>query len=137
MSRENLRYDAERWYSQAVDDAEAASALLVAKKYAQACFYAQQSGEKAMKAVWFELDLDPWGHSVGRLIRDLTEDVQEEFMPLLDEALALDKLYIPTRYPDALANLTPAEAYTQREAGSAIQSAQVLLDFVQEWRSRR
>jgi HEPN domain-containing protein len=136
MSRENLNYEADRWYSQAVDDAEAASALLEARKYAQACFYAQQAGEKAMKAVWFSLDLDPWGHSVTRLIRDLTGTVKEEFLPLIDPALALDKLYIPTRYPDALANLTPAEAYTQREAESAIQSAQVLLDFVQEWRSR-
>jgi HEPN domain-containing protein len=121
MSRENLNYEADRWYSQAVDDAEAASALLEARKYAQTCFYAQQAGEKAMKAVWFALDLDPWGQSVTRLIRDLTGAVKEEFVPLIDSALALDKLYIPTRYPDALANLTPAEAYTQREAESAIQ----------------
>lgn len=133
MSAEKLQREAQRWHQQGIDDLEAAVALLAANKYPQACFYAQQAAEKALKAVWFRLDLDPWGHSCGRLIRDLPESPRDDFLNLLDTALALDKLYIPTRYPDALAELTPAEAFTRSEAQAAIQSGQRLLNQVNDW----
>lgn len=128
MSGNSCLQEAERWYQQAIDDLEAASALLAAGKYAQTCFYAQQSAEKGLKAVWYFLDLDPWGHSCSRLIKTLPEDEQSNFADVLDTALALDKLYIPTRYPDALAEITPAEAFTKREGESAITSAQRIMD---------
>jgi HEPN domain-containing protein len=54
------------------------------------------------------------------------------FEPLLSEALALDKLYIPTRYPDALADLTPAEAYTREEAKTALDKATRIVTAVGE-----
>ncbi|MGJ3247574.1 MAG: HEPN domain-containing protein [Elainellaceae cyanobacterium] len=133
MSEEKRRQNARRWYQQAMDDLDAARALLMANKYPQACFYAQQAGEKAMKAVWMAHDLDPWGCSIGKLIRDLPESLSHDFMPLLDTGLGLDKLYIPTRYPDALADLTPAEAYTQTEAQSAIASSQTLLSHISHY----
>ncbi|MDB9525157.1 HEPN domain-containing protein [Oscillatoria sp. CS-180] len=135
MSVEKLRREAQRWHQQGIDDLEAATALLTASKYPQACFYAQQAAEKALKAVWFRLDLDPWGHSCGRLIRDLPDPVKKDFLVLMDTALALDKLYIPTRYPDALAELTPSEAFTRSEAESAIQSGERLIQQVTNWLS--
>ena len=131
MSANSQIGEAERWYQQSVDDLEAASALLSAQKYAQACFYAQQAAEKSLKAVWYFLDLDPWGHSCGRLITTLPEAEQKELLGVLDTALALDKLYIPTRYPDALAELTPSEAFTKPEGTAAIASAQKILDCVE------
>lgn len=48
------------------------------------------------------------------------EAPRAEFSAILDSALALDKLYIPTRHPDALAELTPAEAYTRSERAAAL-----------------
>jgi HEPN domain-containing protein len=92
MSREKLRTEAQRWYGQAQDDLDAAKALLSASKYAQACFYAQQAAAKGMKAIWIVQDLDPWGHSVTRLIRDLPEESKAKFVPLMEQALGLDKL---------------------------------------------
>ncbi|MEO1404469.1 MAG: HEPN domain-containing protein [Cyanobacteria bacterium J06635_1] len=127
MSEEKLQREARRWYTQALDDLEAARALMSADKYAQTCFYAQQSAEKGLKAVWFLLDLDPWGHSCARLIRNLPEEPKAEFDSLLELALGLDKLYLPTRYPDALPDLIPAEAFTKGEAGTAVQSAEAIL----------
>ena len=38
--------------------------------YAQACFYAQQGAEKAVRSLWYLEDADPWGHSVKRLIAE-------------------------------------------------------------------
>ena len=130
MSDQKLLQEADRWYEQAIDDLEAASALLVADKYAQTCFYSQQAGEKALKAIWYFLDLDPWGHSCARLIQNLPEGEQVAFASVVETALALDKLYIPTRYPDALVELTPAQAFTKKEGKSAIASAQKILDCV-------
>ena len=89
-----------------------------------------QEQEKAIKAFWFRLDLDPWGHSIARLIKDLPVDKGGVLKGLLDSALALDKLYIPTRYPDALAELTPAEAYTRTEAETAVNHAQAIIAAV-------
>ena len=53
------------------------------------------------------------------------------FHPLLPQALALDKVYIPTRYPDALPGLTPKEAYTEEEAKMALEDAQAILEAVE------
>lgn len=127
MSDEKLRFDAHRWWRQAEDDLEAATALLNAGKHAQACFLAQQAGEKGIKALWKLLDLDPWGHSIGRLLKELPAPWRQELSELVSSGLALDKLYIPTRYPDALAELTPAEAFTAEEAEQAIHTAARML----------
>ncbi len=129
MSEEKLAREAKRWFLQAADDLEAAETLRQAGKFAQAAFFAKQSGEKAMKAVWFSIDEDPWGHSVARLVRDLPrDDLRLRFQDLLDAAFGLDKLYIPTRYPDALADLTPGESYTESEARAAIEAARAILE---------
>ncbi len=131
MSGAKLRQEAERWYRQAEDDMEAAAGLLAIDKYAQACFYAQQAAEKSLKAVGFLLDSDPWGHSCTKLIQALPSDELKLFSEVEDNAKALDKLYIPTRYPDALAELTPAEAFTQKEAHSAIAFAREILNLAE------
>ena len=131
MSGNKLLQDAESWYKQAVDDLEGAALLSAGQKYALSCFCAQQAGEKALKALWRFLDLDPWGHSCARLVRDLPEEERSTFAGITQAAAALDKLYIPTRYPDALAGLTPAETYVQSDGQMAIASAQEILDCVE------
>jgi HEPN domain-containing protein len=68
MSRTKNRSEAERWLVTAEEDLEAATVLFNGTMYAQACFNAQQTGEKALKALWYMVDSDPWGHSVQRLI---------------------------------------------------------------------
>jgi len=131
MSVEKRLLEARRWLAQAWDDWEAGKLLLERGKHAQAAFLAQQAGEKALKALWIALGLDPWGHSLARLLRDLPPEEAPAFHPLLPQALALDKLYIPTRYPDALPGLTPKEAYTEEEAKKALEDAQAVLKAVE------
>jgi HEPN domain-containing protein len=67
---------------------------------------------------WIALGLDPWGHSLARLLQGLPPEEAPFFHPLLPQAL--DKLHISTRYPDALPGLTPKEAYTE-EAKKALE----------------
>ncbi|MBI3742483.1 MAG: HEPN domain-containing protein [Chloroflexi bacterium] len=73
MSLQKSRHEAERWLLTAEEDLNAAEILAQAGAYAQACFYTQQSGEKAIKALWCLIDADPWGHSVQKLIAEFPE----------------------------------------------------------------
>jgi len=73
MSVEKNRREAERWHKTAQGDLASAVILLKNIRYAHSCFHAQQSGEKAMKAVWYLLDADPWGHSITKLIQGLEQ----------------------------------------------------------------
>lgn len=70
MSQSKNRHQAERWLRTAEEDMQAARLLGDSEMYAQACFYAQQSGEKAVKSLWYLADADPWGRSIQRLISE-------------------------------------------------------------------
>ena len=104
---------------------------LTQENIAQSCFNAQQAAEKGLKAVCYLLDTDPWGHSCTKLIQNLPEVERNRFDEAIEAALSLDKLYIPTRYPDALAELIPTEAFTQKEAEAAISLSQEILTLVE------
>ena len=71
MSLEKNRREAERWLKTGEGDLETATVLLQNEKFAHSCFHSQQAGEKALKAVWYLLEADPWGHSVKKLIQNL------------------------------------------------------------------
>lgn len=117
MSVSKNRYEAERWLVTAEEDLRAAEVLLRAGLFAQACFYTQQSGEKAVKALWYLVDADPWGHSIQKLVMEFPE---KQRLPnrerWIEQAALLDKFYIPTRYPNGLPDLTPGQVYTRADA---------------------
>jgi HEPN domain-containing protein len=133
MATEHTLSEAKRWFRQAEDDLAAARILTANQKFAQACFLCQQAGEKAMKAIWFWTDEDPWGHSVVKLIDDLEkESLRSRLLPLRSDALQLDRLYIPTRYPNGLPDLIPLEAFSTDEAEIAEKAATRILEVVRE-----
>ena len=129
MSQEHYRQEAHRWLKQSQADLQAAGNSLTAGNYEWACFQAEQAGQKALKAVWYFHAHDPWGHSLFKLIQDFPDaKVKQELMGLAEDAKALDKLYIPTRYPNGLPGVTPAEVYTEKDARHAIQAAQRIIE---------
>ena len=129
MGREKHADEALRWLAQARADLRAAEGSVRAGSHEWACFQAQQAAEKALKAVWFGNGFEPWGHSVLRLIDDYPdESVRLGLLAgLRSSGKALDKLYIPTRYPNGLPDLAPYEVYTDVEAQAAIAAAQSVL----------
>jgi HEPN domain-containing protein len=128
MSEEKHRQEALRWWSQALADLKAARASLRSETFNWSCFQAQQAGEKALKACWMAHGEEPWGHSLFKLIDDLRlAEVKQALAGCVEAAKALDKLYIPTRYPNGLPDLTPAEAYTAKEAADALALAESVL----------
>jgi HEPN domain-containing protein len=84
------------WLRQAEDDLRAARLLQGGGQAAQACFQAQQVGEKAIKA------------------------------------LLVDKLYAPTRYPDALGDELPSAVFGPEDAAAALEAATSLLNWARE-----
>ena len=127
MSEAKNSHEASRWIRTAADDLAAAQALALAQRHSHACFLCQQAAEKALKALHFKLDSDPWGHSITKLIETLPTH-KDNFSELLDSALALDRFYIPTRYPNGLPDLIPSEAYSHKDAADAVAWATALLE---------
>jgi len=103
------------WMAQARRDLAHARVDIDHGYYDWACFSAQQSAEKAVKAVLNRLGAEPWGHSVAGLLGSLP-DAPTSSSDLMLNALELDKVYIPSRYPDALPAGSPSTEYTAREA---------------------
>jgi HEPN domain-containing protein len=131
MSVEKERHEAARWLDQARADIRAAESSIAAGVFEWACFQSQQAAEKALKAFWLYHSADPWGHSMLKLIEEFPDDeLRSAISPLLPQAKALDKLYIPTRYPNGLPDSIPSEVYTEPEARSAVELARQVIEVV-------
>jgi len=133
MSTEKNIKEAMRWFRTAEDDLDSARILRDNGKYAHSCFHSQQAAEKSLKAVWYLVDEDPWGHSVKKLIDDLKSinpDLYKEFGHLTRMALILDRFYIPTRYPNGLPDITPDVAFTDEDSEECINHAENIIDAV-------
>jgi HEPN domain-containing protein len=92
--------------------------------FAQACFVAQQTGEKALKAIAYaQGERLVIGHSLVELATRLQERVPA-LRPLREDAGILDQYYVPTRYPSGLAGGVPFEAFGESQAGAALAAAE-------------
>ena len=133
MSVEHNKNEATRWFSTALDDLDAAEIMHDNGKYAHACFLCQQSAEKAIKALYYYHDMDPWGHSILKLIEELSPSCihYHALKIFTDDARVLDRLYIPTRYPNGLPDIIPAQAYGIADSKTAIQITRKILSSIQ------
>lgn len=133
MSTEKSSHEARRWLATAEDDLDTAMILMREGKYAHSCFHSQQAGEKALKALWYSADADPWSHSIKKLIEDLepvNSALYEAMQPLIKLAMLLDRFYIPTRYPNGLPDITPDKAFGEEDAETCLKHSMQILDTV-------
>jgi len=117
------RAEGERWLRQAQHDLEFGCLALREGYFAQACFIAQQSAEKALKSL-------AYGSGerlvIGHSLVELVERLRDRFPALGDlreTAGVLDQYYISTRYPNGLAGGLPFKAFGERQAREAIEGA--------------
>ena len=129
MSQESARHRASLWLRQAQDDLRAARLLQEGGQAAQACFLAQQVGEKAIKALLAADDRDLRSHSLKALLQELDQAHAQRWQR---QARVLDKLYAPTRYPDALGDELPADVFGPEDGASALRAAEELLDWASD-----
>jgi HEPN domain-containing protein len=118
------------WMAQAVSDLGHARYSLQGGFHEWACFSAQQSAEKAVKAVLQRMGIEAWGHAVAQLL-DVVQDSYPVPGALRNRALELDKAYIPTRYPHAHPSGAPGSLYTSQEAERMIEHADEVIRFCQ------
>ncbi len=136
MSIEKNKIEASRWLRTAEDDLDSAVILKENKKFSHSCFHAHQAAEKALKAVWYRADADPWGHSIKKLIDDLEyadPGLFEVFKVFSRQASVLDRFYIPTRYPNGLPDITPDVAFDREDADTCIAHAKAITDAVRNY----
>jgi HEPN domain-containing protein len=116
------------WLRQAESDLRHARNASKDGDFDWAAFASHQAAEKALKAVFQKRHQEAWGHTLSVLLANLATaaGVTPE---LLDRAKALDKHYIPTRYPNGFERGAPVDFYTRDEAERAIADAEAILEF--------
>lgn len=121
-----------RWLAQAESDLNDALYLMDGERYNVACFIAQQAAEKALKAVLYASGREAvWGHSVAELCKEAVT-FAKALEPLCRQGAALDRFYIPTRYPNGLPGGIPAEAFLEQDARFATDVADKILEVVRK-----
>ncbi len=125
--------EAQRWLRQAEHDLKVAERHVEERFFSDACFMAEQTSQKGLKAyLFFTGERFVFSHSVTKLAFDCAKK-DRRFEAIVDSGRILDKYYIPTRYPDALAlPSAPFEVYTESEAEEALKYAREILDLVRK-----
>jgi len=124
--------NAKRWMDQAEHDLQSArNNLEKVAFYSDACFMSEQAAQKALKAyLLFKGERYITIHSVQELA-NLCGQYDRAFEKVVEYGMVLDRYYIPTRYPDALAPpAVPYKSYTNEDAVQALRYAEKILQLV-------
>jgi len=107
--------EAQRWLKQAEENLATARWNGQGKLWAAACFYSQQTGEIALKAVLIRQgERSLFTHSVLRLTQ-WVGGYHPEFSRMLGKARRLDRYYIATRYPNGMDSGTASENFDEQD----------------------
>ena len=119
------------WLRQAERDLEQARWSLEGGYPELACFLSQQAAQKAVKALCQAKKVEARGHMITRLLEAVSVEVTAA-PEVLSAAKALDRHYIPARYPNSFETGTPADYYTLEDAQDAIGDAQRVIEFCKQ-----
>lgn len=124
----------QQWIESAQEDFRLAKVLLEEQHdfYPPICFHSQQAVEKALKAFLYfhRIDEEFRGHHLETLLVRCKE-IDSAFEEFEEPVAILDQYYVPTRYPDALAGMTPSGVYHEGEAREAVEYAEKIVKFVE------
>ena len=115
------------WLAQAERDLDQAKSSQAEGRHEWACFAAQQSAEKDVKALHLFKGQEAWGHVVAKLLEELALETPEA---MVDKAKVLDNFYVPTRYANGHPEGAPFEHYGKLQSEDAIRYAGEILEFV-------
>jgi HEPN domain-containing protein len=99
--------------------------------YEWSCFSAQQSAEKAVKALYESLGAHVVGHSVSTLLQKLPRQEKPD-VALVNDAKLLDRHYIPTRYTNSHPEGAPMDYYTRQDALEALRIAEKIQQYCED-----
>ena len=116
------------WLKQADRDLDAAENSAAAGFHEWAAFGAQQSAEKAVKALVQSMHGSERGHSITGILEQLSASVEIPD-PILDAARDLDQVYITARYPNGFAAGAPADYFSEKTSQRLLSHARAILEF--------
>lgn len=120
--KQNSAAEEKRWLKQAENDLDDAKFNLKGKRFHLACFLAQQSAEKALKALFISRFNRLWRtHDLVGLATKI--DASQDILKICDK---LNPHYIETRYPVEV-------EYTEEVAKEAVEIAKKVI----EWAKKR
>jgi HEPN domain-containing protein len=113
------------WLKQSDADLKTARQLLADEIYYACVFFAHQTAEKALKALWIEKkgEFPPKTCNLVTLVRKFRGDEA-----LIDAAAELTPEYILTRYPSPEIAL-PKDIYTHQSANTHLQAAERIVKW--------
>ena len=116
------------WVRQADKDLKHAKNALEVGDFEWSCFASQQSAEKALKAVYEEMNMAVKGHSILGLLKGLQQfhAVSETFLSF---GRMLSRYYIEARYPNGFPEGAPLDYFDKKMAKEAIDAAKKLLKW--------
>src|SRR5271157_1683082 len=116
------------WFAQAESDLEFGKTAASTGHHEWAAFIAQQSAEKAVKALVQALRGAVRGHSITEILRSLPPSVKVS-QEVLQSAQALDKVYVTSRYPNGFASGRPADYFNGTDSQDFLEHARRILEF--------
>ncbi len=118
----NPKQNAQRWFKEASNTLQQAKRTFQQKDYNLTCFLAEQTTQKALKAVLYgEGERFINIHSIAELIKTVAFR-HPDFSALLDKGAKLDQYYLSTRYPDAIPEpAIPSEIFSEDQAKEALE----------------
>jgi HEPN domain-containing protein len=123
------------WLKQAERDLGFAESAIATKYYEWAAFGAQQSAEKAVKALIQSLHGSVRGHSISEMLRQLPPSVQVP-KTVLWEAQALDQVYVTSRCPNGFTSGAPVDYFNEERGRELVGYARSVLEFCRSQISR-
>lgn len=129
-----LAKEADRWLRQSEYDLKVAEWNQQGGFFAPACFWAQQSAAKSLRAFLF---LNSEDARETRSVVDLLDRAityEEEFRRFVGLSTSLDLYYKTSRFPDALPGGIPAEVISERDSRDAIKQASDIIAVVEKKR---
>lgn len=116
------------WLRQAERDLQAAENSATAGYHEWAAFGAQQSAEKAVKALVQSLHGSERGHSITALLEHLRDSIEVP-EPVVEAGRDLDQVYVTARYPSSLAAGAPADYFSEKTSQRLLSHARTVLEF--------
>jgi len=122
---------ADDWLKQAEKDIEHAKESIKIEHFEWSVLAAQQGAEKSVKALFYEIGGDPWGHSILKFLKKLPNNFKME-EEIINAAKNLDKHYITSRYPNGFASGTPNDYYIKKDAEEALFNAKKIFKYCKD-----
>jgi HEPN domain-containing protein len=116
------------WLKQAERDFKAAEASKLAGYHEWSAFEAQQSAEKAVKALVQHHHGASRGHSITALLEQMAGSISVPGA-VLNAARELDQVYVTSRYPNGFAAGSPVDYFTDATSERLLNHAQTILEF--------